>query len=601
MSEAVVRVEGLSVRYALADEPALAGVSFEVEPGELCGVTGPHGAGKSTLAYALMGLVPHFFRAEVTGRARLAGHDPIAEGASRLAGDVALCLQNPYNQISGARDTVYDEIAFGLENLGVPPEEIRERVDEAIARFGLTAVAEQNPFACSGGQVQRLAIASAWVMRPRVLILDEPTSQLDPRGAREVEEAVEVARRLGVAVIVVEHRSEWLAARADRLLVLRAGRPVAAGRARALYAGTSVPDEDLPRPVYAQVAREAARAAGKDAAELPLTEDEAVAHLQEAFRRGGVAPARAGDGPATDAPAHAVARPAHAAHAPAVHAHAGPRSAAGGDSAASPSLLIDDVHFAYEPGSPVIHGIRAAIDGPGVTVVIGQNGGGKSTLLRLLLGLVKPDRGRVVVDGLDTARATVAQVARRLALAFQNPDDQLFLGTVLQEATYGARNIGRDPEVAREAALRALDALGLAGLADRHPYDLGFGLRKLVTVAAAVAMETPILVLDEPTMAQDEPSLRRLAALVRQLAASGKLVLLVTHHMDFAASVADRVLVLAAGRIVADGAPADVFRQDDVLAAAGVEAPAALRLARRLGLRALPVTPQELCGVIMGS
>ncbi|MBE3590543.1 MAG: ATP-binding cassette domain-containing protein [Firmicutes bacterium] len=597
MAEAIVTVEGLRVRYALADEPALEGVRLEVEPGEFCGVTGPHGAGKSTLAYALMGLLPHVMRADVEGRVRVAGRDPIAEGAARLAGDVALCLQNPYNQISGARDTVYDEIAFGLENLGLPPDEIRARVDEALARFGLEAVAEENPFACSGGQVQRLAIASAWVMRPRVLILDEPTSQLDPHGAREVEAAVEAARRQGMAVIVIEHRAEWLAARADRLLVLRAGRPVAAGPARRLYGAAELQEEDLPRPVYTRVARRVAELGaelgGGGTEPWPLTEDEAVGQLRPVVSRraaGSAGDARSAGtaGAAGGADDAAAARPGRAA-------------TAGAAPAGSPSLLIDDVHFAYEPGRPVIRGISTEIRGPGVTALIGRNGGGKSTLLRLLLGLVRPDRGRVVVDGLDTARATVAQVARRLAMAFQNPDDQLFLGTVLDEAMYGAKNIGRPPEAARASAVAALEALGLAGMAGRHPYDLGFGLRKLVTVAAAVAMETPILVLDEPTMAQDEPSLRRLAALVRRLAESGRHVLLVTHHMEFAAQVAERVLVLSGGRILADGAPEDVFRREDVLAAAGVEAPAALRLARRLGLAASPVTPEGLCSAIMGS
>ncbi|MBX6350105.1 MAG: ATP-binding cassette domain-containing protein [Clostridia bacterium] len=547
-----MRVADVHVRYALARREALAGVSFAVEPGELVAVTGPHGSGKTTLAYLLMGLLPHAFRAEVRGVVEVAGLDPVREGPGGLAGVVGLTLQNPYNQITGARDTVYDEVAFGLENLGLPREEIARRVEEALSRFGLARLSERNPFSLSGGEAQRLAIASVWALAPRVLVLDEPTSQLDPRGAREVMAAVAEARRNDVAIVLVEHRAEWIAASADRVLVLDGGRPAAYGPARSVYRDPGL--ADLARPLPA-VARIAEALTGTRA----LDDEEALALLRPFAGAGAGAGAARRPG---EVPPPAADRP--------------------------PRVEFEGVTFGYVPGTAVFESFSLALGGPGVTALVGENGGGKSTLLRLLLGLLRPQSGRVLVCGEDAARRSPAELARQVAVAFQNPDDQLFLPKALAEAAYGARNLGRAKGEAEAEALSAMEALGIAAHRDRHPYDLGFGERKLLTVAAAVAMRTPVVVLDEPTMAQDGPSLARLRALCRRLAEEGRLVVLTSHDVEFVADVADRVVVLAAGEVVCDGTPDEVFGSDEALARAGLAPTAASRLARALGWRERP-------------
>ena len=227
--EAAILVEELSYRYPEQQELALDRISFSVRPGEFIGVIGPNRAGKSTLCQALVGLVPHFYKGAIGGRVMTAGIDVHHSSVAEVSRRVGLVFQNPFTQISGAKLTVREEVAFGLEQAGVPREEMVRRVDRVLALLGLQQVREQSPFALSGGQMQRLAIASVLAMQPSILILDEPTSQLDPQGTREVFAAVSSLCDRGITVVMAEHKLELLAERADRLLALQEGRVLAYG------------------------------------------------------------------------------------------------------------------------------------------------------------------------------------------------------------------------------------------------------------------------------------------------------------------------------------------------------------------------------------
>jgi len=233
----VITVSGLRYHYPETDRPALDGIDLSIEAGELVGVVGANGAGKSTLCYALTGYIPHFFGGTMEGEVKAAGHDVRRTPVSQLAEDVGLVFHNPFNQISGARYTVLEEVAFGLENLGVEPQAMRERALQALRATGLEDLAERSPFALSGGEQQRLAIAAVMAMQPRVLVLDEPTSQLDPAGTRAAFEVLRgLARRRETTIVLTEHKLGWLAAFVDRLLVLHAGRLVADGPPRSVLA-----------------------------------------------------------------------------------------------------------------------------------------------------------------------------------------------------------------------------------------------------------------------------------------------------------------------------------------------------------------------------
>ncbi|MEW8978100.1 MAG: ABC transporter ATP-binding protein [Symbiobacterium sp.] len=252
-------------------------------------------------------------------------------------------------------------------------------------------------------------------------------------------------------------------------------------------------------------------------------------------------------------------------------------------------IRVNDLHFHYTPGVEVLRGISLTIS-PGAVAIIGQNGAGKSTFVRLLNGLLKPTAGEVLVDGVSTRSTTVATMARKVGLVFQNPTDQLFKSRVLDEVMFGPLNLGLSQEEARQRAEAALERVGLTGAADHNPYDLGLAERKLVTIASVLAMETPVVILDEPTIAQDMTGVRQIGAIVTWLRDQGRTVITITHDMDFVARYFDRVLVFQDGQVLADGPAQAVFAQPDLLRRAGLEPPQITVLGRELGLPDPPLT-----------
>lgn len=252
----MIEIKGLTYAYPATQTPALTDLSLDVPAGQFCAVVGANGAGKSTLCYAIAGFVPHFYHGELTGSVRVAGIDVPSASLARLAGEVGLVFANPFNQITGARFSVREEIAFGLENLGVPRGAMLARVDEVLTLAGLADTGDRSPYALSGGQQQRVAIASVIVMRPRVLVLDEPTSQLDPAGTREVFETLHrLAVSGGATVLLAEHKLEWIAVYADRVVVLDRGRIAADGPPGEVLADPDLARFSLAATRYTQAAR----------------------------------------------------------------------------------------------------------------------------------------------------------------------------------------------------------------------------------------------------------------------------------------------------------------------------------------------------------
>jgi len=274
----MIRLRDVTYFYPRATTPALADLTLEIPAGQFCAVIGANGAGKSTLCYTLAGFVPHFYRGKLSGGVEVAGVDVPAASLAQLAGHVGLVFANPFNQITGARFSVREEIAFGLENMGVPLDEMEARVEDILGFAGLRDLAERSPFALSGGQQQRLAIASVLVMRPPVIVLDEPTSQLDPIGSREVFAVLrDLAATDAATVVLAEQKLEWVAVFADRVIVLHEGRIVADGLPGDVLASADLAQYGLQPTRYTQAAR-AAQAAGfrADRDDLPVTLEEAV-------------------------------------------------------------------------------------------------------------------------------------------------------------------------------------------------------------------------------------------------------------------------------------------------------------------------------------
>jgi energy-coupling factor transport system ATP-binding protein len=274
---AVVELQGLTYKYPLTEKPALKDISLKIEEGEFLAIIGPNGAGKSTLCYGLSGFVPHFYKGDLQGSLTILGKDTLESDLTDIVLDVGLVFQNPFNQISGAKFTVYEELAFGLENLGVPRQEMPRRLDEVMRLTGIQDLAERSPYSLSGGQQQRVALASILVMQPRLLVLDEPTSQLDPIGTREVLQVIKNMSSQGMTVVLAEHKIEWIAEYADRVVVLVDGQILMQGMPAEVLSSSLLPDKGVRVSRYTSTARQALEEGLWPVdRRLPVTLDEAV-------------------------------------------------------------------------------------------------------------------------------------------------------------------------------------------------------------------------------------------------------------------------------------------------------------------------------------
>ncbi len=543
-------VDSLTYTYTGQPGPALRDVSLEVRCGELCCLVGANGAGKSTLCCAVAGFVPHFYRGEMYGAVVVGGQDTVQRTIGELARRVGIVFQNPFDQLTGATLTVFAEVAFGLENLGTPREETMARVEGALRRVGLWGLRDRSPFELSGGQQQRLAIASILAMDPPVIVLDEATSQLDPSGTREVWQVIADLHASGKTLLVVDHKMEYVARHASKVVLMEGGRVVEAGRPSEVLGRDDLEEHGVGRPPFMEVAR-TLRERGLWAGDLPMTVEEAAGVLRKA-----AAPRRAAvQKLQTEAPGTV------------------------------PGIVLEDVCYEYPGGVAALRGISLRISRNETAAMIGENGAGKTTLAKHLNGLLEPTSGRVTVDGVDTRGHTVASMARLVGFVFQNPDDQLFQGQVFKEIAFGPRNLGYPGDEVERLVRWAAGLVGIENLLDRHPFDLGLAERKLVAIASVVAMDTPHVILDEPTTGQDYPGTQKLARLVEKLAAAGKTVIAITHDMEFAAAHFARAIALASGQVIVDGPPKEVFSRAEELQRASVEPPQVARLGRMLGLQ----------------
>ena len=583
----LIEVKDLKYRYPGTTQLALDGVSFTVEKGEFIGIAGENGAGKSSLSQALLGLIPQFYKGAYGGSVTVCGMDARSTPVSELCRHVGLVFQNPFNQLSGAKDTVYDEVGYGLQNLGFPPEEIRTRVESVLRCFGIWEYRDRNPFDLSGGQLQRVAICSVLAMKPDVLILDEPTSQLDPEGSEEVFHTVDELTKMGITIIMIEQKIEKLAGYCDRVLLMHQGHVVDYDTPRKIFSREDLYDLGVNPPAYTCFAR--ANALVFEDGTLPVTHAETLERVKASGvdRATLIASLRtmtAGVQMESATPQPVAAQPARAGVDAAAAAASASRSsdhASEAAGAADATFQVKDLRFSYGKGREVLHGLNLALDHR-PTAIIGQNGAGKTTLVRVLKGLLKPDSGEIRYQGENLETKTVAELASRVGYVFQNPDDQIFKYKVLEEVMFGPLNIGMSPQEAEASAHEALRMVGLDEKAGENPYDLELSERKMVAIASVLAMNTDVIILDEPTIAQSWNGREKIREIIQAKAAEGKLVIAILHDMDFVANSFARVIAMAHGEILADGAPAEVFRNHPVLEKAALAAPPLYELLEEL-------------------
>jgi energy-coupling factor transport system ATP-binding protein len=506
----MIEFDHVSVTYADAPGPVLRDVELSIEEGELVLVVGRTGVGKSTLLGAVNGLVPHFTGGTLSGRVVVDGRDTRTHPPRQLADAVGVVGQDP---LAGfVTDTVEEELAYAMEQLAVPPDVMRKRVEETLDLLGIAELRSRALHELSGGQQQRVAIGSVLTAHPRILVLDEPTSALDPTAAEEVLAAItRLVHDLGVTVVMAEHRLERVVQYADRVVEVRGDGSVASGDPADMLEIT-----DVAPPVV-----ELGRLAGWQP--LPLS-------VRDARRRAGPLRARMAGRPIAPPPRSVSRRPSVTV------------------------LTARKIIVRYGP-VVAVGGVDLELRGGEVTALMGRNGSGKSSLLWALQGSGPRQAGSVDVDGVDPGAVSSTQARRRVGLVPQTPADLLYLDTVAEECAQADRESdGPGPEGAREL----LDRLA-PGIADgTHPRDLSEGQRLSLVLAVQLAAAPAVVLLDEPTRGLDYRAKRTLIDILDLLASEGRAIVVATHDVEFVAAAADRVVVMAEGDIVADGPTADV-------------------------------------------
>lgn len=575
---------------------ALDGVSLSVPRGSLTCVLGGNGSGKSTLAKHLDALlVPDSGSVEVDG---LDTSD--SEYVYDVRSRVGMVFQNPDDQLVAT--LVEDDVAFGPENLGVPTEELGARVRRSLVQVGLTGFERHETNALSGGQKQRVAIAGALAMEPEVLVLDEASAMLDPRGRDGLMKVVRELNGRGMTVVMVTHIMAE-AAEADYVVVLDAGRIRMEGTPQEVLTRADELDElGLEVPPACRLAL-ALREEGVRGVEPRVREDELVEELATRAARSGIVAA-----------GHDIAAGGESAG-----------SMAGPTDPSSALISFDHVWFSYEPpkehkrllrGRSSRRGRAAWGNDPDAVWALsdvslevrrgeflgiaGHTGSGKSTLVQQMNGLAHPTRGTVCAFGEDLARkGASADVVARVGVVFQYPERQLFAQTVFDDVAFGPRNLGCDEaEVARRAE-RSLRQVGLdpAIVREKSPFDLSGGQQRRVAFAGVLAMEPEVLVLDEPAAGLDPASRRSFLSLIARLHEEGLTVVMVSHDMDDLASLCSRLVIMNEGSVALEGTPNEVFLKGSDLQRIGLGVPSAQRMAEALRARGVPLAEGRLYSV----
>ncbi|MFJ9648615.1 ABC transporter ATP-binding protein [Streptomyces sp. NPDC101206] len=568
----MIRFEQVSVTYDGAAQPALRDADLVVPEGELTLLVGPSGSGKSTLLGAVSGLVPHFTGGTLRGRVTVDGRDTRTHRPRELADVVGTVGQDPLSHF--VTDVVEDELAYGMESLGLAPAVMRRRVEETLDLLGLNELRDRPLASLSGGQQQRVAIGSVLTTHPKVLVLDEPTSALDPAAAEEVLAVLQrLVHDLGTTVLMAEHRLERVVQYADRVLLLPGpGAAPVIGAPADVMAVSPVhpPVVSLgrlvgwsPLPLSVRDARRMAPPLRDRLSELSPPHRTTAAPPRPSAGHPGTSPGTTPE-PETPAPA-AAATPA------AVTTTAAPPPARPGllsrllrrtaDTTPAPHTSQDATPVARARAlsvrrgrAEVLHGVDLAVAAGETVALMGRNGAGKSTLLGALVGTLAPAGGEVSVGGRVPHRTPPPEMVRRVGLVPQEPRDLLYADTVAAECAAADADAGAAPGTCRDLVSALLPEVA----DDTHPRDLSEGQRLALALSLVLTGRPALLLLDEPTRGLDYAAKARLIGILRELAADGHAIVLATHDVELAAELAHRVVILAGGEVVADGPTAEV-------------------------------------------
>jgi len=523
----MISIKNLTYYYPGFEDAVLDNINLTVEEGEFILLLGPSGCGKSTLVQCLNGIIPKVSSGDLSGEIFINKKNVRDYKVYQLSTDVGLVFQNPDTQLFGL--TVEEDVAFGPENLGIEREGIRARVKHSLETVGLEDFKDRFTFTLSGGEKQRTAIAGNLAMEPKILVLDEPTSDLDPAGTKEVFETLKhLNRDRNITIILIEHKIDEVMGLADRSIVMDKGRIILDGNTFDIF----IQNLDVLEEIgihLPQLMRISSLLGVKP------SYDEIVSGLGslDGFSR---------DLPATYHPAR------------------GPTQVA-----------FENVEFGYPDGNLALKGVNLEIRRGEFVALIGPNGSGKTTLLSCLIGLNRPTAGRILINGQDIRKRGVAEQAQVVGYLFQNPDYQLFTDSVHDEVAFGLKNRQSRPDDIDKRVDQALEMMELSVYRDRHPHSLSRGQRQRLAVASILSMEPDIIVLDEPTTGQDRGHLNKFLARMKMLNEAGKTIILISHDMGVVAEYASRTIVMKDGGILMDDGTREVFSRPDILGEASIE------------------------------
>ena len=641
LSIPAVELRRVAFRYDGAPAPALRGIDLTVKPGEMIGIMGASGAGKSTLAKCLNRLVPAFERGEFGGVVQIHGRTLDGARVSDVSPLVGMVFQDFEAQLFSTNVAL--EIAFTMQQMGMPREAIAARIEPALAGVGLTGFAHRDPTSLSGGEKQRLAIAAVLALRPGVIVLDEPTTDLDPEGKAEVFALIGKLREQGLSLIVIEHEADELRG-CDRLLVLREGEIVAQGPPAAVMAqldlletcGVHPPDlnralallgihahaatvyeaEALIRRAFSLLRDPTADA---DTMTAGASADGSLTHPNQKTNpillpdRGTTGQMQPEAGPPAhrssehdstpgeeggslepgrkqalpeDVQSRKEAVPESSEGAMQTLVGNDPKAIGAGRSEA-PLAEVEGLCFSYPRGPRVLDAINLRIFPGEFVAIVGQNGSGKTTLAKHLVGLLTPTEGRVMLEGRDRAMLRPAETAHQTGYVFQNPDHQIFASTVESEIAFGPRNFGFSDDEVQRRILEVLQAVNLEDVRERDPFLLSKGERQRLAVASVLALRPRLLILDEPTTGLDYREQRRMMGLVSELNRAGIATVIITHAPWLVAEYARRVVLMRKGGVFFDGPVESFFQQDELLRQSSFRPPEVTLLARRFAIVAL--------------
>lgn len=544
-----IEVSSLSWRYYEDSPDVIKSLDLSIERGEFFGIMGATGAGKTTFALALRGLIPAFFEeGKLAGSVVVDGIEVTKSDANLLANRIGMVFQDASSQILGT--TVRQDVAFGPSNLVYPKERVNAVVDQYIEKVRLTEKQHRSPAKLSGGEMQRLAAAGVLCMEPSLLVLDEPAAELDPLGKEELCELLdELRREKNITVVLIEQDPELIVRYSDRLAIFHQGEIALLGSPREVFSHT----EECTRlgvfpPEIAQLAQNLSVEYHEVFSPLPLTAEEMQNQILDKIgqRDEAIIPQPSAS------TLKAEGDPVHST---------------------DPLIKIRDLSHTYQSSTEAINALKKIdldIYSGEYVAIIGSNGAGKTTLTKHLNGLLKPTTGTVLYKGTDISRRKTAELVSEIGYCFQNPDHQIFSKTVYEEIAFGLVNIGIDESQIAERVNVALDLVGLKGVSNENPHNLGKGERQKVALASTIVLEPETLVIDEPTTGLDWLESQRILNLIHELNLKGTTVLVVTHDMRIVREYATRVLAMNAGEIVFDGTPYELIQTPEVFKIANV-------------------------------